>query len=382
MSILVQARMYLSAVGLMAAIAHGVEPLTPAPELHPLVSASEVLYRQHLARSCDEVRRLASTAPGITKSDRARLHFLAALRAFDDGDKQAAGMALSQAVQMDRSAALPSYVPAGVLGLLHEAQGQMAELPANEESGDEALLASQAGAFEPPSKMLLRAVDVLYDKLQIEGAGVVLGLLRSSSLTPDDAIQVALRQGVLRMEMHDEAGARVAFRQALMDDRSASLPPFVAPKIQRLYDEVRLAIPVAQSPPDLNTNNATMVSVASAPDINSTKTEILIMPDSPRWELLIGGAGLALVAGGAVAGTIAFSAHQEEQRAAADGDVTRFLRNRETANAAMNVADGLYAAGAIVVGVSAFLYWRVSSSVAVGASAGGGRAAVQIGGRF
>lgn len=75
------------------------------------------------------------------------------------------------------------------------------------------------------------------------------------------------------------------------------------------------------------------------------------------WAYVVGGAGLALVAGGAVAGLQAQSAFDDEKAAAAAGNLKAYEDNKSKARSMALVADGLYVAGAAGVGVGAFLFF-------------------------
>src|SRR4051812_279675 len=96
---MLRAWLSLSAVALLATLAHGAEEVPRPVPLHPLVKAAEELYRWKLPRACGVLIMQASMSHGLTNEDRIHLRFLNALRAFDgeDGeDKSTARMVVSQ----------------------------------------------------------------------------------------------------------------------------------------------------------------------------------------------------------------------------------------------------------------------------------------------
>jgi len=354
------------ALGLTAlASTAGPPPQTrPEGEQHPLVTAGEALYERKFTEPCDEVIKLALTAPGLADGDRIRLHFLAAMRAIDARDDAAANQAVEMALQVNPLAEPPPYASPRLLRLIKKAR------PKNPPKRPERVVGSDgpAAAQEPSSKILLEVVNKLYLKAQVEGATIVLELARSSAaLDVSDRVQVALWRGVLKMEMGEESSARVAFRDALLVDRNAELPSSLPYKTRHLFDEVKLSLPVADPSAKVTVTPTTMVSVSGLP---------------PDTKLYLGGAGLALVAGGIAAGSVALAAHQDMRRASVDGDWAIYTRSRETGKIALNVADGLFGLGAVVLGVGALVLWNEHSAFQVGANTGKGQASVVVGGRF
>ena len=362
-------RAHLSTLALVAALGAGAgaEP-GPAPiPQHPLVTAAEALYQRGLPQACGELMKQAAMALGLTDDDLVHLQFLTALRALDDGDELAAHRALAHALRLDPSAAPPSFA-LKLSTMVQEARMKLSgSLPSDDRNARLAVARKTAGEREPAHAVLLRAVDALYKDLQIDAAAIVLDLVRAS--TAPVRAQVALRRGVLRLEAADEEGARAAFKEALEADRGTTLPGYAPPKTLRLFEEVRGALrapAVGAAPP---------VASAAPPEGN-------ILSGSRGWGVLVGGAGLVFVAGGAVAGAVALTSVQAQERASVTGDYPTYLRNHDTAVAAINVADGLYVAGAIALGVGAVLFFRMEGGVSTGAAVGPGRASITVGGRF
>ena len=75
-----------------------------------------------------------------------------------------------------------------------------------------------------------------------------------------------------------------------------------------------------------------------------------------RWAYVSGGAGAALLLGGAVAGLQAKSAYDAEKKASASGDLAGYDSNKSKAKSMSMVADGLFVAGAAGLGVGTWLF--------------------------
>lgn len=365
-------RPFLCAVALLAALASGAEPAAPPFPAHPLVLAVEALYQRHLPGACDVTMKSAWMAPGLTDGDLIRLHFLTALMALDAGDDGAVRRALSQALRIDRSAK-PAAVAARLSQVLEETRAQW---PAEAPSGDgnsrlEADRRAVAGRG-PAIQVLLGAADTLYNNLQVEGAveGALAVLDLAPSLGPmtaPDRAQVAVRRGILAMESAgDEEGARAAFREALEADRNVSIPGYAPPKTRRVFQDVQRAVAPMPTP----------VTAGSRGDGNPP------VGGSRSWGLVAGGTGLALLAGGVTAGVMAQSSYQTEQQASANGDYALYLQSRDAAKAARNIANGLYGAGAVILGAGVYLFLRAPDQVMVSAGGRQGQALLTVGGRF
>ena len=373
-------RMHPLAVAvLLAATASGAEPpaqwTVPA---HPLVTAAVTLYQRQLPGACDALLKLASRGPGMTDDDLVTLQLVAAMRSLDGDDEPAARKAVARALQFHGSPEPPPFASSRLRALLADVRSQLPAAwgPKSADPERRVLEAMRAaGAREPPPAAFLRAVDELYKSLEMAGAGVVLDLALSiSSLTTADRVQVALRQGILRMEFDDEAGARGAFRQALELDRSARLPAYAPPKTVGVFKSIDLPAPEGAVTP-ARPLTGPPAPVVAAPPAAPAKDDLR------RWGLVVGGAGLGCLAAGVAAGVVALNAYQAEEHAARTGEGS-YYQNRTVATVAINVADGLYLVGALSLGVGALLYLHVPGDVAVGAGAGPGRATVTIGGRF
>ena len=372
-------RIRLFTLAFLSSVAHGAEPAVNAVAVHPLVTALETLYQRRLPQACDELMKIASMSPGLTDDDFIRLQFVAALRGLDEKNELAARRAVSQALQIDRSVEPPPFATPQLLRMLKEARLQLSSRHSSRDKASRLAEASKAAsAREPAPRTLLRAVDALYTAQEFDGAGVILDLARSATpLTASDRAHFALRQGILKMESFEDA--RTAFRDALEADRGVRLPGYVSPQVLRTFEEVKLTVPAVTASPERQPSRSTPPA--------ATLTAALPTRTPPgnasrQWGLVVGGTGLACVGGGAVAGAIALSAHREEQSASEAGDFTAFSRSRDTLRTAVNVADGLYVAGAVALGVGAFLFLTAPGEVAVGAGAGPGQASLVVGGSF
>jgi hypothetical protein len=76
------------------------------------------------------------------------------------------------------------------------------------------------------------------------------------------------------------------------------------------------------------------------------------------WSWVSAGAGLGMVAGGLVFGVRAKAAYEAEKRASARGDLAGYESSKSAARSRARVADALFAAGAVGIGVGVYL--RVS----------------------
>ncbi len=76
-----------------------------------------------------------------------------------------------------------------------------------------------------------------------------------------------------------------------------------------------------------------------------------------KWAYVSGGAGLALVLGGAVAGLSAKSAFEKEKAASEAGDLKAYEDNKSKAKSMALVADGLYLTGVVGIGVGSWFWY-------------------------
>lgn len=102
------------------------------------------------------------------------------------------------------------------------------------------------------------------------------------------------------------------------------------------------------------------------------------------WAYVTGGAGIALLAGGAAAGLSARSAYDEEKAASTRGDRAAYDSAKSRVKSMSLVADGLFLAGAVGVGAGTYLLFTSgrSAPVAVGVAPVAGGAVASVAGGF
>jgi TolB-like protein len=102
------------------------------------------------------------------------------------------------------------------------------------------------------------------------------------------------------------------------------------------------------------------------------------------WAWVTGGAGAALLAGGAVAGLSAKSAFDDEKKAAATGNLAAYDSAKSKVKSMSTVADVLFVGGAVGLGVSAYLFlWGgAPAAVALDVAPTPGGAQLALAGRF
>lgn len=114
-----------------------------------------------------------------------------------------------------------------------------------------------------------------------------------------------------------------------------------------------------------STRGTSVVAPAAARGGGSVSTSAADGSGDRRAGLVVGGAGLALLAGGVVAGVQAQNAYDRERTAAAAGDVASYDRNRSRGKTAAYVANGLYAGGAVALAVGGWLWYSGRPSPAI-----------------
>lgn len=368
----------------LAAAASGAEPaLLPVPP-HPLVVATEKVCRKDLSVACEEMAKLARASPGLTDDDSIGLLWMEVLRSFGRGDENAARRGLAQVLDLDRSAQPPPDAPARLGELLADARARLPSgaLPGDERSRHEKAMKA-AREREPEAKVLLRAATALYEHLEVEGTAIIIDQARfSAPPAAADRAQVSSWLGVLKMESEpkDEDGARALFREALEADGEVGLPNNVPMDALRLFLEVKAAT-LAPAPPRMPAVEP--VQPVHSPPPPPVVAAVERPPSMLRtWGVAAGGAGAALVLGGAMAGAMAFSDFEAEQAAARSGDLLAYDRNHGATKRAVVIANGLYGAGALALGVGAVLFLSAPGEVRVGAAAGPGKASLAVEGSF
>jgi len=351
---------WMLAMTFLAALARGATP-------HPLVDAATALYQHDMPQACDIVRNLANSATGLTTDDRCRLELLGALRALDDGQDSVAHEGVARMLQVDPSAELPPFA-SKLRKMIEDARarglaGSPLLDPATRDERDRKALAER----EPEPTELLRAVDALYPQLQIPGALLVLDQASARPLSASDRARVALRRGILLEEQSQEADARAAFRAALEADPSVPLPEYAPEKTQGHFKEEATRAAARARP-------AAPAKVPTQPMSSGD--------DARRWGIVAGVGGLVLLAGAVTAGIVGLSSYRAEMAASTRGDYAAWLRSYGEVGTANNVADALYGAGAVALGVGIYLYVSAPGETSAGVGAGQPRALLVVGGHF
>jgi len=208
-----------------------------------LVAAEERLVDHHLYSAARAGLPTAEEALGLTATDRARLHLVDAILLSEERNVAGARRAIADALSLDRTVAFVVVAPPTLREQLEEIRQQLPTGPVP------LPLAAEAALREPGVKALLRLVDVLFKRLQFEGAAAVLHLaVQVDSPSAEERGQSALRRGLLRLEANDEVEARRAFQEALEVDRTAQLPEYASAKARRLLEELRTAASHAWEP--------------------------------------------------------------------------------------------------------------------------------------
>jgi hypothetical protein len=259
-------------------------PAPPAQPPHILITAAETLYRRKMPEACDLVLKLGLEAKDLTDADRVELQLLTAMRRVDDGDEDAAKKAVDLALKLDRSAQIPPFAPTDRARLLLEDRRALLPPPPRNASRNTPL--PPTVNREPAVGPLFRAMDGLYQEMQLDAADVVLDLGSQLQLTQEDRAQVLLRKGILRMEVSEEGQARTFFQRGLDADRRAKLPEYAPPKTLRVFQSVRAALPPEPVAP---------ASASAKPRGSPTATQD--MNPVSAWLTIGGGAGLVIGTG-------------------------------------------------------------------------------------
>jgi hypothetical protein len=143
-----------------------------------------------------------------------------------------------------------------------------------------------------------------------------------------------------------------------VDGREEKLVASVQRAVHRLLDPIVVTGVGGQPPPP------TVLAPVPSPSPETRDAEPAKAGRSTRRILgyAIGGAGVAALAGGLVAGLAANSAYQDEKKAAAAGDLPKFESLRDQAKSRALTADILYGVGAVGVGVGTYLVLSAPSA--------------------
>ena len=212
---------------------------------------------------------------------------------------------------------------------------------------------------------------------------------------PQELLWLELMEGVLQFAAGNEGSALSAFKRALTLDPGAQLPVQPSDGLRNLLAKAKseLGPPAPDPVPDTPASVQPPASAAqpeAPPPVRprwiespATAKEPSRPPDALRtWGFAVGGTGVALVLGGAVAGTMALSAHEAQKNASASGDWEGYLRHRDAAGTAAMAANGFYATGAVALGAGAVLFLSAPGAVKVGAVVEPSKLSIAVGGSF
>lgn len=109
--------------------------------------------------------------------------------------------------------------------------------------GDAAPAASPSAETKcPPSALtgILVSAEKLYQEQQFDSAGIIVRLgLTSCGAGSSDLARLHVLEGMLKIEAFNEEEARAAFAAALALDGNPTLPAFMSPRAQRVFDAVK-----------------------------------------------------------------------------------------------------------------------------------------------
>jgi len=209
---------------------------------HVLLVAAETLVQRSQLQATGTVVRTALASPGLTRTERARLRLVDAILLAEVNDPAGVRRVLDDALRLDRTVAFTIPVSAELRERLEDARSMLP--PA---SGPPPATGEVVGR-EPPARSLSRVVDQLYASVQIEAADLVLQVgWQYAPFARDDEVQLAVRKGVVKADLFEDAEARRAFQRALDLDRSAKLPDYAPPKTVRQFEEMREALSKPQA---------------------------------------------------------------------------------------------------------------------------------------
>jgi len=254
-------------------------------------------------------------------------------RLFAEGKLERAELVLAESsarADLTRAESEQLFVLKGVLQVLKSLQGT------GPTDGERARAALGAGTQ-------IKAIEARL----ASGADAPLSRAESAQRHLLEGLALVIK-GLLQAESGDEVQARASFGRGLALAPGVKLPAVASPRSRQLFEAARIS---GGSWTDL-----------TPPGSGPPAHLALRLPDEKTGPLRWTGWGLtagsaALVAGGAVAGIISFSAYQGERDAAARGDWEAYGASYNTVRTAGRVADGLYIGGAVALGAGAALLW-------------------------
>ncbi len=179
-----------------------------------------------------------------------------------------------------------------------------------------------------------------FDNFDLKDANADFERAAAFAPTPEDKAVALVWLGALRAENADFDGARARFREALALDRNVPVSVNLSPAIHRLMEEERSALPpVATTTSSSSSSTATPVTYSDQ-----------LLPESPRWALMSGGAvaavGVLAVGGGAMVGLAAVT---QRDAASAQAFQSEAISEYQKAREGVLWANVLYGAGGVLV---------------------------------
>jgi hypothetical protein len=173
----------------------------------------------------------------------------------------------------------------------------------------------------------------------------------------------------LDLKLVDTKKAKVRARVGVtVEGKEGQLVAAVQKAIRDLLGPLKLSEQQAGSkPPPGETARREQSTAMTAPVAKGSEPAPAASATSSRrrWAWISGGTGLALLAGGAIAGLQARSAFDDEKAASLAGDLKAYEDNKSKARSMSIVADGLFIAGAAGAGIGAWLWFTSQPSTAV-----------------
>jgi hypothetical protein len=178
----------------------------------------------------------------------------------------------------------------------------------------------------------------------LDEQGAIAALEEGLAAHPDPPIraQLAVYLGLARFNLLDSAGARAAFRQALLADPAVALPPTASPRAAVLFNEERSLTLATAPPPTVHTSSEKTSSAQGGTWRKPT-----------AW--VLGGASLV-----AAVGAVGFGIGSRSARSHADTAATANAArgDYDLAKSRATMANILFiSAGALAAGSVALMFW-------------------------
>jgi hypothetical protein len=156
-------------------------------------------------------------------------------------------------------------------------------------------------------------------------------------------------KGLAQAEAGDEVQARDSFERGLALSPGVQLPAVAGPKARQLFEAARAGNLAGEN-----------VRIRLWPGRPPPALALLDGKASPvRWAGVgLGAGGVVALAGGVASGIVALGAAQGAQSACAAGRPFECFANRDRAQKAINIADGLYVGSAVAIAAGTFLLWQ------------------------